>query len=632
MSGIKIIFKVYVFAVSIFMLLRTLLFVAKRHEIINDPVTGMNDIFSAVIWSIRYDLLISGFILILPFILLSIYDFRPFSKLKSVAFWWIFILFSISFILTASNIPYYIKFFQPLTLKAFQWFDDPAVVFGMVIQEPKFWFPVIPAVVIMYIFYLFLKRIFQNQNDTSLPFVKKVAYHFLWLLLMFITIRGTVAGAPLRVQDAFRHHNNLLNDLKLNPVFVFEKSIEDYFKNHSGDTHFMPDSVAIAITQKYLNVKQPVNENPISRQVNFDSLPDKKNVIVVLMESMAAWKMAYFGNKEQRTPFLDSLFRQSIGFANMYSNGIHTYAGIYGVNFAYPEIFDLHPFKTAQIKQYYGLPQILKDYDYQTAFFIPHNKDFDNLGRFLISNAYDHIYFEKDYPQDSIRNIWGVDDHFLLNFALKKIDNLYKNNRPFLATVLTISDHAPYYIPPWIKGKNEDIRATRFADWSLKDFMKKAAKKPWFDQTVFVFVADHGEGHDRIYDIPLTYNHIPALIYYKDVQPKIISKISAQMDLYPGLMHVLHMNYLNTGFGMDFFSEHRSYVLFNHDKKYGVVDHDFLLIFDREKIYGLYKYRQKDRNNYSKTYPEITNKMLQYGQAQIQTAQYILNHDWQKLH
>ncbi len=629
MNLLKPVLKIYGFAVAVFGLFRAVLYFLHRQEVVNDGVSTTCDVLSAFIWGMRYDILITGFIFLIPYILLVIYDFTSKSILKKVVFWWVFILFSLAFMLTAANVVYYYKFYQPITIKTLDWFDQPATVFGMIFQEPRYWFMFIPFGLIIIVFYHFLKKWFTQYQPANLPVKKKAFIYFGMLLLIFIGIRGRVIHWPLRPEDAFTQHNNFLNELKLNPVFVFEKSYESYLKDRLHPIKLMPTDQAVKFVQNSLHITQPVNQNPISRKVRFETIPNRKNVVLVLMESMAAWKLAYFGNKENRTPFIDSLFKQSIAFTNMYSNGVHTYAGIYGVNFGYPEIFDKHPLKGVDIKIYDGLPQTLKANGYQTAFFIPHNKDFDNLGSFLSKNAYEHIYFEKDYPKDSIRTIWGVDDHFLFNFALKKIDKMAAGGQNFLATVLTISDHGPFYIPDYIKGKTEKIRATRFADWSIADFMHKAAKKPWFKNTVFIFVADHGEGHNRKYPVPLTYNHIPAIIYYPGVQPQIIDKMAGQIDLFPTLMNILKLDYVNNTFGIDQFTTKRPYIYFNHDKIEGLIDQTHLLLLDRHKTIGLYHYRKGDLTDYKDKEPEKRTEMETYLKAHLQTAKYILDKDLQ---
>ena len=626
----KLIFKIYGIAVLIFGIFRATLYILQRHEVVNDNTSTNFDVFSAFIWGLRYDLLITGFIIILPFILLIIYEFTNKVFIKKIAFWWLFIVMGLAFMLTAANVVYYHKFYQIVTIKALEWFDRPAIVFGMIFQEPRYWFMFVPFFVILYVFYRKLKKWFNLYQPAANPVKKKLLTFLTLLILIFLSIRGRVTHAPLRLQDAFTLHNNFLNELKLNPVFVFEKSYEIYLKDRLHPLKLMPEEDAIKFVQNSLNIKQPVNLNPLSRHIKYDTIPNRKNVVLVLMESMATWKMAYFGNTENRTPHLDSLFKQSISFTNMYSNGIHTFAGIYGVNYGYPEIFDKHPLKGADINIYNGLPQVLKTKGYKTAFFISHDSDFDNLGRFLPKNGYDNVYFERDYPNDSIRTMWGVDDHFLFNFALKKIDKMASSGQNFLATVLTISDHGPFYIPDFIKGETDRIRATRFADWARADFMHKAAKKSWFKNTIFLFVADHGEGHNRKYPIPLTYNHIPALFYYQGVEPQMIDKISGQIDLFPTLMDILKMDYTNSTFGIDLFAEKRPYIYLNHDEIEGVIDQTHLLLLDKHKTIGLYHYKEGDLTDYKDQETEKRKEMEKYLKAHLQTAKYILDHDLQK--
>ena len=630
MNAIKIIAKTYLPAILIFGFFRLILFFFHRHEVFSDGISDFSDVLNAFFNSLRYDLMTASYLLLIPYFLLIAHDYTRKLIWKKIAFWWTFIMFFLGFMLAAANVIYYNKFYQFINLKTFEWFDDPVTVTGMIFQEPRYWWMFVPFFVITYLFYRLLKKIYQSETaGTDLNYHQKIFFYTLFFSMIFLTMRGRIGSHPLRIQDAFSLHNNFLNELKLNPVFVLEKSLEGYFKDKLHPLKLMEPETAVKKVQEYLHITQPVTRNPISRKIEFNNPPTRKNVVLILMESMAAWKLKYFGNTENRTPFIDSLFLQGIAFSNMYSNGTHTYCGIYGINFGYPLIFDKHPFKGAEPKIYYGLPQVLKEKGYQTAFFIPHDKGFDNLGAFLSKNAYDKIYFEKDYPSDSIRTIWGVDDHFLLNFALKKIDKMDAKNKPFLATILTISDHGPFYIPDYIQGETEKIRATRFADYSLHDFFRKARQKPWFDHTVFIFVADHGEPRHGKYPMPLTYNHIPAIIYYQGVQPQIIDKPAGQVDIFPTLMHVLQTPYINQTFGIDLFIESRPYIFFNHDKKYGLIDREHLLVIDPHKTIGLYKYTTEDMIDYKDKLPAKTSEMETYLKAHIQAAKYILDKDLQ---
>ena len=594
-----------------------------------------SEIFSFFLQGARYDVLITSFIIIVPFILLVYDQYRPSGKLRKIAFYWILTGMLLMIVTWSADVPYYNKFNQHLTVKIFDWLKTPAIVFRMIIEEPKYNFMIIPGLIMLYLFYRLFGKIFRNAYKNAgryTPWFKTVSFVVAFLLI-FIGLRGSLGGHPLRVEDAFVFHNNLLNKLSPNPLFVFEKSIETAFHDNLDAYHYMDDEEAFALVRQYMRIDWPVNRNPISRYYRYrDSVSAKhpENVVIILMESMAAWKLKTFGNTENRTPFLDSLYRNGLAFSRMYSAGIHTHVGVYATLVSYPVIYDHHPMRGLFYKKYYGLPQILKEKGYHTLFFMPHSKAFDNLGAFLSLNGFDKIYYDKDYPSDKLHSVWGTDDDFLLQYAIRQIDTLTnRSDKPFMATILTVSDHRPFYIPDFIKGDDEEIRATRFADYALKSFFEKARKKPWFKNTLFVFAADHGETHHMVYPVPLTYNHMAAIFYHEGITPRVIDKAVSQLDISPTIMHILGMDYLNMNFGLDALIESRPYVIFNHDNLYGVLDDEFFLVVNRDRLIGLYRYKTRDKTNYARQYPEKAEKMNRFLQAHIQTAAYILKNNLQ---
>jgi len=630
-TAIKIILKTYGLGLLIFFLFRLIQFSIHIKEVLSDSSVGFYEIVKTFLFGLRYDLMITSYLLILPFLLLVLNDYFSQNQLKKLTFWLVFILFIFSFLFTAADIPYYNKFYSRLSVEAFTWFNDPLTVFGMVFQEVRYWFMFIPLLLVVWVFRKLLVKIFTTQT-TDLRAKKSVIYYLGFLIVMFFSMRGAIIGAPLRYRDAFTGKNVFLNSLKLNPVFTLEKSYEESLKNENAKVTLMPEDRAIANIRGYFNIKKEEGKSPIARQIKFDTIiHKKKNVVLVLMESMASWKMAYHGNTEQRTPFLDSLFRKGISFSNIYSNGIHTYCGVFGTNYSFPMFYEKHPMTQVNSKKYEGLPYTMKQNGYNTTFFIPGSGDFDNMYSFLQRNYYDTVYTKADYPKEKIVNIWGVTDRYLLDFALDKINIQSKEDKPFFTTILTISDHGPFrFSEDFISdAENERVKATQFADWSLQKFMKKAVKQDWFDNTIFVFVADHGEAMGLNYKIPLTYNKIPIIYYYKGVTPTIIDKLGSQLDVFPTLMGLLQMDYTNNTFGIDLLNDKREYVLFNHDKEYGVIGDEFLLIVDRNETIGLYKYQSKDKTNYAQKYPDILSKMEDYYKSHIQTSQYMLDNNLQ---
>lgn len=348
------------------------------------------------------------------------------------------------------------------------------------------------------------------------------------------------------------------------------------------------------------------------------------------MESMSAAKMGRYGNTNNLTPFLDSLAENAYSFDNIYSAGIHTFNGIYGTLFSYPALFRQHPMKGVEMLKYNGIANTLKSYDYSTIYFTTHDGQFDNVEGFLTSNDFDEVITQADFPSDKIRSTLGVSDDYLFEFAIPKLNNLHKSKKPFLAAFMTASDHGPYIIPKYFTPKNKEIKKqiVEYADWSLKKFIDLSSKQLWFENTIFVFVADHGASMNAIYEMPLNYHHTPLIIYNPNTSAKKIEEFGGQIDIFPTIMGLLNLEYTNNTMGIDLLKEKRPYIYFCADDKYGVIDDEFFLIV-RGETKSLFKYRIGDKKNYMSEYKAIADKMDEYAKSNMQTSQYILKNNLQ---
>ena len=174
-----------------------------------------------------------------------------------------------------------------------------------------------------------------------------------------------------------------------------------------------------------------------------DTLP-RRNVVMVLMESMSASLMQRFGQSERLTPYLDSLYRESLSFANFYSAGNHTNHGLYATLYSFPSVMKRNAMKGSVIPTYSGLPTVLRDNGYDTMFFMTHESQYDNMNAFFRTNGYEEIYSQENYPADKVVNGFGVQDDYLFSYALPVLNRHAATGKPFFATLLTISNHPPY--------------------------------------------------------------------------------------------------------------------------------------------------------------------------------------------
>ena len=224
----------------------------------------------------------------------------------------------------------------------------------------------------------------------------------------------------------------------------------------------------------------------------------------------------------------------------------------------------------------------------------------------------------------------GVPDDYMFEFSIPILTQRYHEQRPFFAVFSTTSNHGPYYIPAYFSPRQQNIalQATEYADWSLRKFLSLAEQQPWFAHTLFIFVADHGIAVDATYDMSLSYNHIPLIMYAPEIipQPKIMDGLGGQIDVFPTAMNILGLPYTNNTLGVDLLSERRPFMYFSATTKYGVVsDSLFLIVTQNDGTEGLFRYRDKDRTNYIDQYREIADEMKNYADANMQTAQYMIS-------
>jgi hypothetical protein len=168
--NIIIILKSYLLAIGIFFLFRLILFITELGRIESFRAEFTN-IFKAFLMGVRFDVVISGYILVLPFLILSILFIfkRSIPWVQKAVFYWVFILFTLAFIICAADIPYFNQFFSRFSVGAFQWAESPLFVLRMIFEEPRFYFMIIPLIILLIVFYKFLKRIFTTEASKQPP-------------------------------------------------------------------------------------------------------------------------------------------------------------------------------------------------------------------------------------------------------------------------------------------------------------------------------------------------------------------------------------------------------------------------------------------------------------------------------
>jgi phosphoglycerol transferase MdoB-like AlkP superfamily enzyme len=346
------------------------------------------------------------------------------------------------------------------------------------------------------------------------------------------------------------------------------------------------------------------------------------------MESMGADLMQQHGNEHSRLHFLDSLSHHSLYFDNCYSAGIHTMNGVFGSLFSYPALFNQHPMKNSEMLFYDGFPSVLHEHNYQTAYFTTHDDQFDNIGGFLKMNEMERVISQKDYPREKVLSNLGVPDDYMFERSITTLDQLADAGRPFFATFLTASNHQPINVPEYYHAMPGDIKEQirEYSDWSLNKFFSLARSRDWYKNTIFVLTGDHGTTvGEQLYDISLSRHHCPLIILSPEISPEISHHVASQLDIYPTVMGLLHIPYINTTFGVDLLHEGREYAVLNSDDVVACIGDSLMFVYHTQGRKGLYNYRTKSTDNLLQVQPTTADNMQTYLFSTMQAAQYLTN-------
>ncbi len=299
----------------------------------------------------------------------------------------------------------------------------------------------------------------------------------------------------------------------------------------------------------------------IKREVKNPGTARKPNIVLVTIESLSAKYLGSNGDVRGLTPSLDELRKKSLYFNNFYATGTRTDRGLEAITLSIPPTPGRSIVKrVGRESGFASLGQQLSAVGYDSVFVYGGRGYFDNMNAFFSGNGYRVVdQTSVDESQIRFKNAWGMSDEDLYSQALSLADEDYAKKKPFFLQLLTTSNHRPYTYPDGkidIKSGNGRDGAVKYTDYAIGKFLESARAKPWFDNTIFVFVADHTAGSAGKEDLPINNYQIPLLIYApKMIEARESAQLASQIDLAPTLLGLLNMSYESTFFGRNLLQE-----------------------------------------------------------------------------
>jgi phosphoglycerol transferase MdoB-like AlkP superfamily enzyme len=370
----------------------------------------------------------------------------------------------------------------------------------------------------------------------------------------------------------------------------------------------------------------PDSSEDITRQITSPQPEKRHNVLIVMVESLSAEYLGGSGSRKNLTPNLDALAKESLFFRNFYATGTRTDRGLEAVTLSLPPTPGRSLVKRPDNEDLFSIGPLFGERGYELKFIYGGYGYFDNMNSFFEGNGFKSVD-ESDMKGDEItfRTIWGVCDEDLFDRTLKECDQSHAAGKPFCSLVLTVSNHRPYTYPQKIDIPSGSGRrgAVKYSDYAIGELVRKAKAKPWFDDTIFVIVADHCASSAGKTELPVDRYRIPLLIYApKIIAPAPVDTLASQMDVAPTLLGLLGFSYMSKFFGTDVLHGGGGRALIGSYQKVGLFSRGKLAVLLPKKKSMTYEVGPDERQTECPADEDLLTDAISYYQG----AAYLLKH------
>ncbi len=580
---------------------------------------------SMLIWSLyigtKFDLRLLLFVH-LPLVLLSaVIRFKPAQNVYALYFWrsYFIILFSAILISYAMDFAYYAYLGTRLDASILRFAYNLDTSLHMVWQT----YPVIRislgAAAVFTLLVFAVGKVWQPGPEQSYPGTgRRLASSLVMTILMLMGAWAKLSWYPLRWSDAYYSTNEFASRLALNPALYFLDTIKNRNINYDEDKarKYYPLMV------EYLGIDQPDMKalSYVRRRIPQTTFARRPNIVIVLLESFAWYKTGLSGNPFNPTPHFDAIAKKGISFNRYYAPHGGTARSVWALVTGLP---DIEVNRTSSRN-----PLVVNQHTIVNAFqghekfyFLGGSANWANIRGLLANNIPGlNIYDEGSY-KSSRMDVWGISDLHLFEEANEVLS---RQDKAFVALIQTSGNHRPYNIPEDNRGfevlpqdpdelkkygfrSTPDYNAMRFMDHSIGFFMRQASQSEYYRDTIFVFLADHGNmrhaSHlpDYVEKLGITEFQSPFVIYQPGIpgMAKEISTVTSQLDVLPTVAAYASQPYINTTLGRNML-----------DPRYADQQYAFTVIHERLPRIGV-----MSSDDYFTMYSNGSKKRLYYLKA-----------------
>lgn len=414
--------------------------------------------------------------------------------------------------------------------------------------------------------------------------------------LLFLPIRGGITVSTMNTGQAYYSQNAYLNHSAVNPLFSLLESIT-HQEDFASQYRFMKDKEADKIFATMTSTSDE-NTYPLLNEATFKKgTPD---ILIVIMESFASDIMPSMGSYKDVAVCLDSIAQQSILFTRFYANSFRTDRGMVSILSGYPAqpttSIMRYPRKTSQLP---SIARNLAKYkNYKTTYYYGGDADFCNMRSYLVSQGYQHIISDANFPIEDKLSKWGVPDHILAAKMMEDIKAQQNEKRPMLRILQTSSSHEPFEVP-YHRLKDKRLNAFAYTDSVMGAIVREYRKLPKWKNTLIVFVPDHVGGYkEQLNDHDRSRYQIPLILAGGAIsRPMKVGIIGSQHDIAATLLGQLGVEHREFTFSKNMMSDATpKFAFFAVNDAFGIVSEENSLIYDNRAKRIVYDKGEKGFN------------------------------------
>ncbi|MBU2427559.1 MAG: LTA synthase family protein [Gammaproteobacteria bacterium] len=601
-----------------------------------DRVFATDALVAIMLQGVRADLIVLCLWSAIPVLLVPLWAHRRWQQswFKFTYIWSLFGLISLLFMELAS--PAFIMQYDVRPNRLFiEYLKYPQEVFSTLWHG--FRLPFLAGIIFTTLFSILLARLLKAPT-AKLQLWSATRSLLVWpvaVILVFAGIRSTTDHRPANPALFAITADAMVNSLVISSGYSVLYAI--YSMKHEARSSEMYGKLSTAdMLQQSLDwpwLKTYQFANAEAPTLHFQTATVKRdkplNVVIILQESLGATFVQSLGGVPV-TPELEKLKTQGIWFENLYATGTRSVRGIEAVVAGFPPTPAQSVVKLSNSQQNFTtIASVLKSQGYNTQFIYGGEAHFDNMRSFFTGNGIDDIVDFSRIKNPAFVGSWGASDEDLFNTAHQQLLALHQQDKPFFSLIFTSSNHEPFEFPDnritmHEQPKNTVNNAVKYADWAMGKFFETAKNSDYWQDTLFLVVADHD---NRVYGnnlIPVEKFRIPGLILGADVTPEVLDTLSSQIDLAPTLLSMAGVSACHTMIGRDLTLDKTSpgRAILQFENYFALMQPDSITILKPNEGSVLANYQVANKKLLLSTTP-ATKTQLQKALAQVQLPSYL---------